>query len=119
MSNIEEENIEAGGNSTVLPAGQNLSTIREENSSVTQPSYSPLTANGQSGDGRANSTGIFEAFDACLLATQSSVIQLLRQEMVGTVATAVREALSGSNVPPRVPSSNQPNVEWPRELPPV
>ncbi|KAI8121825.1 hypothetical protein CVS40_7191 [Lucilia cuprina] len=90
----------------------NLPAQCRDDSTITRPSFSPLTALGNE-NSRLNNSAVFEVMEAAVGAAQSQMIQIMRNEMQIVVSEAVRVALSGSGNP----SCNRSNVEWPHEMP--
>lgn len=99
----------------------NPNKVTEDGSTITTPSFSPLTMLGNSGEQveRMNSTGIVEVVESALEATQASMLELMRKEMQKAVSIAVKTALSQTSSPHAGPSSNPAaqSVDWPHELP--
>lgn len=88
-----------------------------DNSTITRPSFSPLTALGNS-NSRHGDTGVFEVVEAAVGVAQSQILQVVRSEMIDAVTEAVKQVLSAQVAPNGIPVRPQDNVEWPRDLPP-
>lgn len=86
-------------------------------SSVTQPSYSPMTnREGTSQGDILNSTGMPKENGKAGIETPASILQVIRSEMREAVAEAVKSALSTPAVPANRASYSSPGVDWPRDF---
>lgn len=129
QGNTQPEDIGSGNGITPTNVDDNESRslpaeVTGDNSTVTRPSFSPLTIRGNSVDRaeRLSSTGIVEVVETALEASQASMIEVMRKEMQSAVAAAVKVALSQSPITPCNPSdgyvSPAQNINWPHDLPP-
>ncbi|XP_073827437.1 uncharacterized protein [Musca autumnalis] len=102
-----------------------LSQVNEQPSTITRPSFSPLTIRGNDEDqvDRLSSTGVLEVVQSALEATQASMVETMKKEMQKAVAAAVQAAFSQSSVPPANPINRQElhsqSIDWPHDLPPL
>lgn len=107
----ESNTIASGGNQNVQAENTGDIVQGNDGSSITQPSFSPLTGLGNNdsrdGNSQGNNTGIFEAVDA----VRSELLQLVRSEM-RVIADALRHHNNANNR-----DSNNQNLNWPQDLP--
>ncbi|XP_073835648.1 uncharacterized protein [Musca autumnalis] len=107
-----------------LASPPTLAQVNEQPSTITRPSFSPLTIRGNDDDqvDRLSSTGVLDVVQSALEVTQASMVETMKKEMQTAIAAAVREAFS-KTVPPGNPNDRRelpsPSIDWPRELPPL
>lgn len=89
----ESNTIASGGNQNVHAGNTGEIVQGTDGSSITQPSFSPLTGLGNNdsrdGNSQGNNTGVFQAVNA----VRSKMLQLVRSEMRVVIVDALSQAL--------------------------